>query len=262
MEIRKHPYWNGKNILISGASSGIGEALAVAIASRGARVGLIARRRAELERISRDIASLGGAAAVFECDVSDEHSVQSAVGRFLETFGTPDIVIANAGIGGKAKLVEETAPADIKTVLDINLMGTVNLVSSVIGPMVAAGQGQIVGVSSLAGFRGLPRSGAYSASKAAMTAFLESLRLEVASKGISVTIIQPGFIKTPLTSGRKNKMPFLMELEDSIPLFLRAIEKRKRFSAFPWQLATIVRLGKMMPAALYDWIASGLKYRQ
>jgi short-subunit dehydrogenase len=95
-----------------------------------------------------------------------------------------------------------------------------------------------------------------------MTAFFESVRLDVQKKGVSVTIIQPGFIKTPLTSGRENKMPFLMELGDSIPYFLRAIEKKKKFAAFPWQLATIVRAGKLFPAWLYDRIAGGANYRE
>ena len=95
-----------------------------------------------------------------------------------------------------------------------------------------------------------------------MTAFFESVRLDVARRGIDVTIIQPGFIKTPLTSGRHHKMPYLMELDDAIPHFIRAIEKKKRFAAFPWQLATIVRAGKLMPAWLYDRFAGGAKYRE
>jgi short-subunit dehydrogenase len=128
--------------------------------------------------------------------------------------------------------------------------------------MLERGSGHIVAISSLAGFRGLPKSAAYSASKAGMTAFFESVRLDVAHKGIDVTIIQPGFIKTPLTAGRHNKMPFLMELEDAVPLFIRAIEKKKRFAAFPWQLATIVRAGKVFPAWLYDRIAGRARYRE
>jgi NAD(P)-dependent dehydrogenase (short-subunit alcohol dehydrogenase family) len=95
-----------------------------------------------------------------------------------------------------------------------------------------------------------------------MTAFFESVRLDVQSRGVSVTIIQPGFIKTPLTSGRTNKMPFLMELEDSIPLFLRAIERRAKFAAFPWQLASIVRLAKIFPAWLYDRFAGRASFRE
>ncbi len=95
-----------------------------------------------------------------------------------------------------------------------------------------------------------------------MTTFFESVRLDHAKNGIDVTVIQPGFIKTPLTSGRSNTMPFIMELDDAIPHFIRAIENKKRFAAFPWQLATIVRLGKFMPSWLYDRIAGRARYRE
>ncbi|MBA2737364.1 MAG: SDR family NAD(P)-dependent oxidoreductase, partial [Pyrinomonadaceae bacterium] len=147
-------------------------------------------------------------------------------------------------------------------VININLLGAINAVSAVLPPMLENKSGQLVAISSLAGFRGLPKSAAYCASKAGMTAFFESVRLDVQSKGVDVTIIQPGFIKTPLTSGRENKMPFLMELDDSIPYFLRAIERKKKFAAFPWQLASIVRAGNFFPAWLYDKIAGGAKYRE
>ena len=149
----------------------------------------------------------------------------------------------------------------MKSVIDINLLGAANSVYAVLPQMLERGSGQLVAISSLAGFRGLPKSAAYSASKAGMTAFFESVRLDVADKGIDVTIIQPGFIKTPLTSRRVNKMPFLMELDDAIPLFIRAIERRKKFAAFPWQLATLVRAGRIFPAWLYDRIAGRAKYR-
>jgi short-subunit dehydrogenase len=128
--------------------------------------------------------------------------------------------------------------------------------------MIERKSGHLVAISSLAGFRGLPKSAAYSASKAGMTAFFESVRLDVAKHGIDVTIIQPGFIKTPLTSGREANMPFLMDLDDAIPHFLKAIEKKKRFAAFPWQLATIVRTGKFMPSWLYDRVAGRARYRE
>jgi len=141
-------------------------------------------------------------------------------------------------------------------------MGAVNAVHAVLPDMLEKKSGHIVAISSLAGFRGLPKSAAYSASKAGMTAFFESVRLDVQHEGVDVTIIQPGFIKTPLTAGRHNKMPFLMELDDAIPIFIRAIEKKKKFAAFPWQLATIVRLGKIFPASLYDRIASRMRYRE
>jgi short-subunit dehydrogenase len=128
--------------------------------------------------------------------------------------------------------------------------------------MLERGSGHLVGISSLAGFRGLPKSAAYSASKAAMTAFLESVRLDVKKRGVAVTIIQPGFIRTPLTEGRTNNMPFLMELDDAIPHFINAIEKRKPFAAFPWQLATVVRAGKFMPSWLYHRNSARVRYRE
>ena len=182
--------------------------------------------------------------------------------KFKDEHGEIDILVANAGIGGNDNPTRNLEPGAVGKVIEINLMGTVNSVSAVIDGMKRRGSGQIIGISSLAGFRGLPRSAAYSASKAGMTAFLESVRLDMLNKGIDVTIIQPGFIKTPLTSGRANKMPFIMELDDSVPYFLRAIEKRKKFSAFPWQLATLVRAARFFPASVYDRIAGRVRYRE
>ena len=128
--------------------------------------------------------------------------------------------------------------------------------------MIARGQGHLVVISSLAAYRGLPKSAAYCASKAAVSAFFESLRLDLEPKGIEVTIIHPGFIKTPLTAGRDAKMPYLMELDDAIEKIVGAIEKRKKSYAFPWQLASIVRAGMIMPNWMYDWIARRNSFRE
>jgi short-subunit dehydrogenase len=117
-------------------------------------------------------------------------------------------------------------------------------------------------ISSLAGYRGLPRSAAYCASKAAVSAFFESLRLDLNPRGIDVTIIHPGFIKTPLTSGRDAQMPFLMELNDAVQKMVRAIEKRRKRYSFPWQLATIVRAGLIMPIFMYDTISRRNSFRE
>lgn len=255
-------FWKDKVVFLTGASSGIGEALALELAKRGAILGLLARR----EKLLRDLAAKcerkGIAAREFPCDITDEIAVQDAADELRNEFGEIDILIANAGIGGSAKHAKDLKPQDFRRVVDTNLVGAVNSVSAVLPRMVERGSGQLVAVSSLAGFRGLPKSAAYCASKAGMTAYFESVRLDVQNKGIAVTIIQPGFIKTPLTTGRANKMPFLMELEDSIPYFLRAIEKKKKFAAFPWQLAMLVRAGRVFPAWLYDKIAGGAKYRE
>lgn len=254
--------WKDKTIFLTGASSGIGEALAIALAKKGAIVGLIARRKELLEKLKGQCEKVGGTARVYACDVTDEDAVLAAADEFYSEFDRIDILIANAGIGGNNAETRALQPLAVKKVIDINLMGAVNSVHAVLPRMLKKGCGQIVAISSLAGFRGLPKSAAYSASKAGMTAFFESVRLDVKHQGIDVTIIQPGFIKTPLTSGREAKMPFLMELDDAIPLFLRAIEKKKRFAAFPWQLATVVRAGKIMPGWLYDRVAGKARYRE
>ncbi|MEP6946818.1 MAG: SDR family NAD(P)-dependent oxidoreductase [Acidobacteriota bacterium] len=254
--------WRGKTILLTGASSGIGEALAVALAKKGAVIGLLARRRALLEKLKKECEKLGGTARVFECDVTSEDAVAAVADDLVHEFGRIDILIANAGIGGNTHETRALEPFAVKKVIDINLMGAVNAVHAVLPQMLKRGSGQIVAISSLAGFRGLPGSAAYSASKAGMTAFFESVRLDVKHRGIDVTIIQPGFIKTPLTSGREARMPFIMELDDAIPKFIKAIEKKKRFAAFPWQLATIVRAGKFMPSWLYDRVAGRARYRE
>lgn len=254
--------WNGKVIFLTGASSGIGEGLAVALAKRGTILGLAARRKEMLDELSDRCVEAGGTARVFPLDVTDEIAVAEAADDLRNEFGHIDILIANAGIGGNDDETRSYVPHAVKKVIDTNLLGAVNAVYAVVPKMLERGSGQIVAISSLAGFRGLPKSAAYSASKAGMTAFFESVRLDVKHKGVDVTIIQPGFIKTPLTSGRENKMPFLMELEDAIPLFISAIEKKKAFAAFPWQLANIVRAGKFMPAWLYDRVAGRARYRE
>lgn len=255
-------FWKNKVVLLTGASSGIGEGLALEIAARGAIVGLLARRGELLKPIADKIAGAGGTARFFSADVTEKEKVFEAAESLRGEFRQIDILIANAGIGGNNKETRALKPEAVARVININLLGAVNSVAAVLPQMLEKGSGQLVAVSSLAGFRGLPKSAAYSASKAGMTTFFESVRLDVQNRGVSVTIIQPGFIRTPLTSGRAAKMPFLMELKDALPHFLRAIEKKKKFSAFPWPLATFVRLGRILPAWLYDQLAGRARYRE
>lgn len=254
--------WKDRTVFLTGASSGIGAALALAMARKGAVLALVARRQELLANLAAECDVAGGTARIFPCDVVDSAALQEAADKFRDEFGHIDIMIANAGIGGNNRETRDYQPEAVKKLIDTNVLGATNAVYAVIPHMIQRGSGHIVAISSLAGFRGLPKSAAYSASKAAMTAFFESIRLDVASKGIDVTIIQPGFIKTPLTAGRESKMPFLMELDDAVPLFIKAIEKKKRFAAFPWQLATIVRAGKFMPSWLYDRVAARARYRE
>lgn len=254
--------WKDKTVFLTGASSGIGEALAIALAKKGATLGLLARREELLADIAAKCETAGGKARIFPCDVVDAEAVRAAAVKFREEFGHIDVMIANAGIGGNDALTRSYDPASVKKLIDINLLGAVNSIHAVVPQMVEHGSGQLVAISSLAGVRGLPKSAAYSASKAGMTTFFESVRLDNTKHGIDVTIIKPGFIETPLTSGRSNKMPFIMKLDDAILYFVGAIEKKKKFAAFPWQLAALVGLAKIMPAWLYDRVAGRARFRE
>jgi short-subunit dehydrogenase len=254
-------YFKDKVVMITGASSGIGRGLALELSRRGARLGLVARRAAALDEIVGEISSRNGKALALAADVQDATALRGAADRMRAEFGRIDVLIANAGIGLTADAAE-MQPADLARVLNVNVIGAANSVAAVVPQMVSHGSGQLVVISSLAAYRGLPKSAAYCASKAAVSAFFESVRLDLKGKGVAVTIIHPGFIKTPLTEGRHADMPFLMELQDAVQLIVGAIERRKKSYAFPWQLASIVRLGMIMPNFLYDWIAAKNSFRE
>jgi short-subunit dehydrogenase len=254
-------FWQNKVVMITGASSGIGGALAVELAKRGAKLGLVARRAEALGEIAKAVEAAGSRALVLPADVRDADSLRKAAEKLRSDIGPVDVLIANAGVG-PTRNGSDLDAVEVSNVININVVGAANSVAAVIPEMVARGQGQLVAISSLAGYRGLPKSAAYCASKAAVSAFFESLRIDLEPKGIAVTIIHPGFIKTPLTSGREAQMPFLMELDDAVKKIVRAVEKRKKSYAFPWQLASIVRAGMIMPIWMYDWIARKNSFRE
>jgi len=247
--------------MITGASSGIGKGLALEIAARGGRLGLLARREDVLNEIVARIKAQNGTAIAVGVDVRDAQAVRAAADKIRNELGPIDVMIANAGIG-TSNHASQLNPDQVAEVININVLGAVNSVAAVVPEMLERKRGQLVAISSLAGYRGLSRSAAYSASKAALSSYFESLRIDLRHSGVTVTIIYPGFIKTPLTAGRKAKMPYLMELDDAVNKIVNAIEKGKRSYAFPWQLATIVRSSLVMPAAMYDWIAERNSFRE
>ena len=253
--------WKGKVVLITGASSGIGRALALELGKRGARLGLTARRGEELLHLSEEIERAGGEALALPADVRDPAAVAAAAERVREKWGRVDVLIANAGMSTTTAGTKLDA-GEVGDVITINVLGVVNSVAAVLPAMLERGAGHLVAISSLASYRGMPKSGAYSASKAAVSTFFESLRVDLRGTGVEVTIIHPGFIKTPLTAGREAQMPYLMELDDAIKKIVRAVETRKKSYAFPWQLATIVRAAMIMPIPLYDRIVSKRSYRE
>ena len=251
--------WSDKVVLITGASSGIGRGLALELARRGAKLGLVARRQGLLDQIVADTQS--GDVLAITGDVQDAQSMREAAQQVIARFGKIDVLIANAGIGATNDGAELDA-SKVTNVINVNVIGASNSVAAVLPEMVARRSGQLVVISSLAAYRGLPKSAAYCASKAAVSAFFESLRVDLKPHGVDVTIIHPGFIKTPLTAKRQAKLPWLQELEPAVKKIVSAIERHKKSYAFPWQLATIVRAGMIMPNFMYDWIASRNSFRE
>jgi short-subunit dehydrogenase len=255
------PYdWKEKVVLVTGASSGIGRALAVELGRRGARVGLTARRAEELMKVAGEVERAGGQAMALPADVRNAEEMKGVAGRVRERWGGTDVLIANAGMS-TTTFGARLEAGEAGDVISINVIGVVNSVAAVLPDMLARGRGHLVAISSLASYRGLPKSGAYSASKAAVSTFFESLRVDLRKSGIDVTVIHPGFIRTPMTAGRTKKLPFLLEADDAACRILRAVERRARTYAFPWQLAGLVRLMRHLPNAVYDRLASNTSFR-
>jgi short-subunit dehydrogenase len=240
-------------VFLTGASSGIGEALARHYAGRGATLGLVARRGELLERLK---ASLDVPAEIYERDVRDIAALASAAGDFQAKHGVPDLVIANAGVSFGTLTEHEEDAATFREVLDINVMGLVHTFHPFIEPMRARGHGTLAGIASVAGVRGLPGASAYSASKAAAINYLEALRLEMRRSGIKVSTICPGFIATPMTAKNPYPMPFIIAADDAARRIARAIDAGKRYAIIPWQMAIVGRILKILPTAVYDRLMS------
>jgi len=238
-----------RNVFITGASGGLGAALARLYADQGATVGLFARRQEELDALAASLP--GGRAAVYTGDVRDADALEKAAVDFIARFGAPDVVIANAGISQGALTQRDDLPT-FRAVFDTNVLGIVNTFAPFVAAMRAAREGALVGIASVAGFRGLPGSGAYSASKAAAIAYLESLRIEERASGVSVLTICPGYIATAMTARNPYPMPFLLEPDEAARRIARAIERRQRFYVLPWPMAIVGAMLRIMPRPLYD----------
>jgi len=232
--------------LLTGASSGIGRSLALRLA--GDPLALVARRKALLDTLAAEIEAAGGEALALACDVTEPAQVAEAVAAAVARFGPIERLIANAG-GGRSTDVRTFAAADIEEGLRLNVVGTANCIEAVLPGMLARGRGHIVVTSSLAAWRGLPGAAGYSAAKAALTAMMESLRIDLAPHGIDVTVLSPGFVRTK--PGKKGK-PFQIGLEPATARMARAIRARRRSYAFPLPLVLGAGLGRLLPAPLYD----------
>lgn len=247
-------------VVVTGASDGIGAAIAREYAARGATLGLMARRQEQLRALASSLEdSFKSSVASYAVDVRDGPALAAAAADFTSRFGLPDIVIANAGVS--AGNLTEIAD-DIETcqwILDVNVMGIVKTFQPFLEPMRAAGQGVLVGIASVAGIRGLPGSGAYCASKAAAISYLESLRVELRGSGVSVVTLCPGYVRTAMTARNPYAMPFLLEPDDAARRLIRAIGARRPYAVVPWQMGIVAGLLRLLPRPLFDRAFVGAK---
>lgn len=240
-------------VFITGASSGIGAALARHYAAQGATLGLAARR---LDALDALVATLPGRHYLYPLDVANASALASAANDFMAHVGAPDIVIANAGISVGTLTQEAADNQAFRRIMETNVLGMVHTFQPFIGVMERQGVGRLVGIASVAGIRGLPGAGAYSASKAAVIAYLESLRVELRSSGIKVVTIAPGYIRTPMTDANDYAMPFMLEADEAARRFAEAIAAGTAYTVIPWQMGIVARLMRLLPNCIFDRLAA------
>jgi len=235
--------------VITGASSGIGWELAKVLAAQGCKVGLVARRRELLEQLAAEIEAHGGKAAAAAADVGEREQVLKAIHDVSGRLGPVDLLIANAGVGAPL-LLEPMNVAAQEKMFRINTFGVVYAIEAVLPEMLRRGRGHLAAVSSIAAYKGLPGESAYCASKAAVNIYMEGLRIQLRGRGIAVTTICPGFVRTPMTAVNDFWMPFLLEADEAARRIVRALGRRRKVYNFPWQMAWLMRLTSWLP----DWM--------
>jgi short-subunit dehydrogenase len=240
-----------RTALITGASSGLGYGLALWFAKRGTRVFAAARRTQHLQACAEEARVTGGTVEPVEMDVSRTDETMERIQRIDADCGGLDLVVANAGVGldtdGKHFEWERA-----KKVLDVNVMGAAATLSAVLPQMVERKRGHLVGVSSIAAFRGLPHNAAYSGSKAFLTTFMESLRVDLKGTGVHVTCIHPGFVRTEMTAPHTHPMPFMLEIQEAAERMGRAIVRGQPVFSFPWQTRAAMGVAQALPNAVFD----------
>jgi short-subunit dehydrogenase len=242
---------SGKTVFITGASSGIGRALAVELARRGHDLFLTARRLDALEELRSELATADPArrVEVRALDVTDDREVAAAIFEASEALGRCDIVVANAGLSNSGWVGEDSLER-ARAIVETNLIGAIATIDAAVVLFRRQGGGQIVGITSVAGERGLPGSASYSASKAGLARYLEGVRAETYDEPISVTTISPGYIDTPINRDMKSR-PFLIDVDSGARTMADLIERRVRYATvprFPW--AVLAPLLRVLPTSV------------
>ncbi len=244
------PGWFASEVaIITGASSGIGWELAKVLAQEGCKVGLVARRQDRLDELADEIRHAGGTAETAPADVGNREEIIEAIQQLAASLGPVDLMIANAGVG-TSTVLDKPNTADVEAMFRVNVFGMVYAFEAVLPEMIRRKKGHLAAVSSLASYRGLPGQAGYCASKAAISTYLESLRLQLRGRGVAVTTICPGFVRTPMTAEHQFHMPWLMEPADAARRIARALYRKRKVFDFPLPTALLIKLSYLAP----DWL--------
>ena len=244
-------------VFITGASSGIGQALAARFHRSGYRLALVARRSADVQAWAHAQGFDAATVAVYAADVRDIGSITAAGRACIVAQGVPDVVIASAGISVGMNTAVLADLAVMRSVYETNNLGMAATFQPFVGPMTERGAGALVGIASVNGIRGLPGHGAYCSSKAAVISYCESLRGELRPTGVKVVTLLPGYIATPLTRDNRYSMPFLMPVERFADKAFEAIKAGASYRVIPWQMGVVATLLRLLPNAVFDRAFAG-----
>ena len=247
-----------KNVLLVGASSGIGFELAKQLLKEDCNLSLLARRKELIDGQIKNIPGERRKIISIKCDVTIKDEVKSAVAESIQIFGSIDVLIYNSGVS-TPQSIKKFNSTQSEEVFKVNVNGFLSFIAEIVPGMIERSNGLIVGVSSLAEGRGFPRNGVYSASKAAISILLESLRIELKKYGINVITVKPGFVKTPMTDKNNFKMPFLMSSEKAAKIITAGIKKEKQIIQFPFPTVLGAKLLKLIPNRVFDILAQNIK---
>ncbi len=238
------------SVWITGASSGIGREVALLVAAAGARVAISARSGDRLA----DVAGRSERLTAVPLDVTDRAATAAAVDAIERAQGPLDLAILNAGVwqpmGARGFDAETSARS-----MEVNYLGLANALETLIPRMTGRGRGHIALVASVAGYRGLPQAAAYAPSKAAVISLAETLAPDLARQGVTLSVINPGFVDTPMTAVNRFPMPFLMPAEEAARRIVDGLARKKFEIAFPWQLVAMLKLARVLPYPAYFWFA-------
>jgi short-subunit dehydrogenase len=244
---------HGARVWVTGASSGIGAAVVPVLAARGARVAVSARRADLLESLAAGWRRGGAEILVAPVDVTDRSGVIAAVRSIEATWGGIELALLNAG-GHRPPEGAGFDASQFVDVMTVNYFGVLYGMEAVLPGMLERGRGHIAGVASLSGYRAIPTAAAYGASKAALIHALESIRFDLEPLGITVTVINPGFIRTPLTDRNRFRMPFLMDVERAAAIIVAGLERDRKEIHFPRVFSSMLKLARILPFPVYERI--------